>query len=128
MKQKEKNNNRDIAYGGLLFGLLSFMTGLSDLDDEAGYLLLVFGIVFMLSGGGFLIYKKIESDKLKSEALNRVFYNLIQQNSGKISLVQFASATNLPPKQARVFLENKASDFGTVVDVDNDGIITFTFK
>ncbi|MDX9791589.1 MAG: hypothetical protein RBT61_12220, partial [Candidatus Kapabacteria bacterium] len=116
------------AFAGVFIGLFNFIAGLSNLDDEAGYLLFVFGIVFMLSGGGYLVYFKNKSDKLQIEVLNRIFYNLIQQNSGKITLVQFASASNLPAKQARIFLENKATEFGTVVDVDYDGIITYTFK
>ena len=128
MKLKEKNKDKDIAFAGVFLGLFSLIAGLSNLDDEAGYLLFAIGIVFMLSGGGFLFYFKKESDKLQNEALNRIFYNLIQQNSGKITLVQFASATNLPAKKARQFLEDKATEFGTIVDVDYDGIITYTFK
>lgn len=128
MIPKEKNKNKEIAFAGLGIGLFNLIAGLSNFDDEAGYLLFVFGVVFTLSGGGYLIYFKRKSNKLQIEVLNRIFYNLLQQNSGKISLVQFASASNLPANEARKFLEEKASEFGTVVDVDYDGIITYTFK
>lgn len=128
MKDKEIKNKKELSIGGIVFGVFAIITAISYYDDDSALMLLAIGFGFLLTGAGYLVFLNLQKVKLLNEQRDRLFYELLKNNSGRITLIQFASATNLPPKEAREYLEKKATEFGTVADVDYDGVINYTFK
>jgi hypothetical protein len=117
-----------LSWGALFYGLFFGIFGLTFLGDDGGKVMFVCGALLFAAGvfGVFNLRKKkinAENDKM-----NHILYDLIKKNNGKITLLEFAVATNLEAADARKFLESKAAQFGTVVDVDSEGIINYIFK
>lgn len=109
-------------------GLFYTLMGLYYLGDETGYFFLIIGLISFFGGIGYYFNLKKKEKSNNLESLNKIFYSLLEKNNGKLTLVQFAAATNLQAKESRDFLEKKATEFGTVADVDYEGVITYTFR
>lgn len=79
--------------------------------------------------GGWLawgIYKggaKEESDRLKS-----AFFQLLMEGNGRITVIQFAKATQLSGEEAKRYLDEKAKEFNATFDVDDKGGISYYFN
>lgn len=128
MKESDKQDVQKIIIGMFLFGLFNFIIGATDLSDEAGQILFVIGFVMVLGSTGYFIYERNSRKKRQNKLLHKIFYDLVEKNNGDVTLVQFAKATNLSASEARAFLEQKSSEFGTVVNVDEEGVIRYIFK
>lgn len=128
MKTSDKQDEQKIIIGIFLFGLFSFIVGATDLSDEAGQILFVIGFVMVLGSTGYFFYERKSRKKRQNKLLHKIFYDLVEKNNGDITLVQFAKATNLSASEAMAFLEQKSIEFGTVVNVDEEGVIRYIFK
>ncbi|MEN9216553.1 MAG: hypothetical protein Q6K90_04415 [Gloeomargarita sp. HHBFW_bins_162] len=57
----------------------------------------------------------------QQQKLETVFYDLLKQQKGKITLIQLVTESRINPEVARKFLTEKAQFFGAVIDTDARG-------
>lgn len=129
-----------LAGGCLLFGLsitLLATTQLigSDDDDwedraETGLALVMFG--FAPTGlGTWLAWNLRHSNQQTSQSLSlqqeQTFLQLLQNQAGDLTIVQFAAAAQMPVEQAKAFLDQKAQVLNASFDVKDTGAIVYRF-
>jgi hypothetical protein len=117
-----------ISWGTMFYGFFFGIYGLTEISNDAGVFVFVCGLFFTAAGVVGIVVLRKKKSAYAQDSMNRVLYELIKKNNGRITLVEFAIASNLEPGEARKFLESKATQFGTVVDVDNEGTINYIFK
>lgn len=66
-------------------------------------------------------------DLSKDEIYDR-FFQLLQENQGRITLMQFAIATRLSGEEATEYLDKQAIEFNANFDVDEQGNIFYVFS
>jgi biopolymer transport protein ExbB/TolQ len=59
--------------------------------------------------------------------LKAAFYQLLQQNNGRIKLIDFAFKTNLLGKEAKQYLDERAKEFSAAFEVDDQGNVVYCF-
>jgi len=74
--------------------------------------------------GGLMLYTSLRADYY---AIRDRFFQLLQANQGRISLLDFAAATRLEPTIARRYLDGWAKDFFATFEVSEDGDIDYIF-
>ena len=135
MKQENMSNDKItpkqqmiIAWAAIGYGILFGGVGLTDTGKDVGQILVISGCLIFFAGIGGVIYLRKRKQTYESDKLNRMFYELVKKNKGRITTLEFAMITNQNPATARAFIEAKASQFATVPDVDEDGTIIYIFK
>lgn len=86
--------------------------------------LLVFFGLAPASLGGLMLYT---SFKAEHYAIRDRFFQLLQANQGRLSLLDFAAATRLEPAIARRHLDLWAREFSANFEVSADGDIDYIF-
>ena len=62
------------------------------------------------------------------EKLYQCFYELLQSNQGRISVIDFAMAAQVTGPRARAFLDARAKDFFAEFEPSTQGDIFYTFR
>ncbi|NJR49125.1 MAG: hypothetical protein HC780_05705 [Leptolyngbyaceae cyanobacterium CSU_1_3] len=88
------------------------------------WLLLVFFGLAPASVGGLLLYA---GSKASHHALRDRFFQLLQLNQGKVSLIDFATATRLEPAIARRHLDDWAKECSATFEVTDGGDVYYVF-
>ncbi|MEO0536777.1 MAG: hypothetical protein AAF215_23310 [Cyanobacteria bacterium P01_A01_bin.123] len=134
------------TFGGILFSIgLIFLTALIAVmndpeynEDEGPGAYIAASVIFAgppLLGGGFLLWsgfrqgaraKKIQQAKSQAE-LRELFFTLLQENQGEVSVLKFAMASDLEGEAAREYLDARATEFGADFNVSDRGDITYVF-
>ncbi|MBW4518786.1 MAG: hypothetical protein KME16_03670 [Scytolyngbya sp. HA4215-MV1] len=86
-------------------------------------LLVMFGIA-PASLGSWLLHL---SSKVDREVLRDRFFYLLHAQQGRISLIEFATATQLEPTNARRYLDRWAKEFSADFEVTEAGEIYYVF-
>jgi hypothetical protein len=86
-------------------------------------LLATLGLV--LTGVGWLFRRA--SDRVHREGIRDCLYRLLEQQQGRVSLVQFASTVRLEPGVARQYLDAWARECDATFDVTDAGDIYYVF-
>ncbi|NER83134.1 MAG: hypothetical protein F6K42_26995 [Leptolyngbya sp. SIO1D8] len=63
----------------------------------------------------------------KGQALNSLFYAMLQQNQGRISVLEFAMAAQITGTAARSFLDARAKEFFADFEPTQQGDVTYVF-
>lgn len=71
---------------------------------------------------------KEEREKAKSDKLREIFFRLIEENQGDITILRFAKETNLTLEEAKEFLDKQALTLNATFDVTEDGNIFYHFS
>lgn len=101
---EDKQEDRDAALGGLVLGLP------------------------MVTWGAWLVRGLHRQGKQeKYDRLNTNFYKLVKETNGQITVLRFAMENQLPGKQAKEYLDEKAKEFQAAFDVTEDGDIIYRF-
>ena len=74
-----------------------------------------------------LAAEKNEYWELQERAKLSQFYQILETNNGKISLLNFAMQSQLPAAEAREFLDQKAQEFNANFEVSDEGSISYHF-
>lgn len=94
-------------------------------DKAIDYLLLGVPIT---AAGGWLAWTLHQQDRKQvQQRLQSLFYQLLNQNEGKITLMQFALEAQLTAGVAKQYLDEKAKEFGATFNVSEDGQIYYCF-
>lgn len=88
-------------------------------------LMLVFFGLVPTSIGGLLLYSGTLAER---QALRDRFFQLLQMNRGRLSLIDFATATRLEPAIARHYLDGWAKEFSAEFEVSEAGEIYYLFS
>jgi type IV secretory pathway TrbD component len=86
-------------------------------------LLVMFGIA-PASLGSWLLHVSAKVDR---QVLRDRFFELLQAQRGRISLLEFATATQLEPANARCYLDRWAKEFSADFEVSEAGEIYYVF-
>ncbi|WP_088240927.1 hypothetical protein [Calothrix rhizosoleniae] len=111
------------------------------LNTEALYLLditakqgLIFGFPTLAIGGWLALglYRQGKQEKQASEEqasknLQSIFYRMVQENEGRISLLGFAMQSQLPPTTAKEYLDIKAQELNANFKVSEEGSVLYHF-
>jgi len=60
--------------------------------------------------------------------IDTAFYQLIQQNQGRVTLLDFSLKARLPAETAKEYLERRAKEFNADFDVTQQGNILYCFE
>lgn len=93
-------------------------------------LLLVITLVIL--AGVFLRVRPLNQQQQLETAFNRqqlddAFYQLLEEQSSCISLIQLTAASRVDVEQVRKYLERQVKMFGAVPEVDADGDTFYRF-
>lgn len=103
-----------------------------DRDASAG--LFILAVPPIVSGGAiaWALYFHQRSvnrlqQKAEAEQLQKLFYDLVQRQQGRLTVLQFAAAAGLSGTAAKAYLDERAQEFGADFDVESAGEITYKF-
>ncbi len=72
--------------------------------------------------------EKEEREKAKSDKLREIFFRLIEENQGDITILRFVRETNLTVDEAKEFLDKQALTLNATFDVTEDGNVFYHFS
>ncbi len=95
---------------------------------------IIFGVPTLTLGGwlALSLYRQNRREKkvLKqraSENLQSLFYQMIQENKGRVTVLGFAMQSELPAASAKEFLDARAKEFNANFKVSDDGGVSYHF-
>ncbi|MEH2392059.1 MAG: hypothetical protein V7K21_10535 [Nostoc sp.] len=95
---------------------------------------LIFGIPSLTLGGWLALglYRQSRQEKKAlnqqvSDRLQSIFYEMLQANHGRVTVLGFAMQSQLPPANARQYLDEKAKEFNANFKVNEEGAISYHF-
>jgi hypothetical protein len=97
------------------------------------------GIAFAvpsLTLGGWLTLGLCSQNRQQKRALHQqnndriqsLFYQMIQENQGRVTVLGFAMQSKLPPVEARKYLDEKAKEFNANFKVSEEGAVSYHFE
>ncbi|MBW4562098.1 MAG: hypothetical protein KME32_13265 [Mojavia pulchra JT2-VF2] len=96
---------------------------------------LIFGVPTLILGGWLSLGLYSQSRQHKkainqqaSDRLQSIFYQMLQENKGRMTVVSFAMKSELPAIAARQYLDEKAKEFNANFKVTEDGAISYHFE
>ncbi|MBD2358502.1 hypothetical protein H6G41_28480 [Tolypothrix sp. FACHB-123] len=96
---------------------------------------LIFGVPTLILGGwlslGLYHQSRQEKKALNqqmSDRLQSIFYQMLQENKGRMTLLGFAIKSELPAIAARQYLDEKAKEFNANFKVSEDGTVSYHFE
>jgi hypothetical protein len=116
-------------------------SGKDFVNKEALYMLdatarqsFMFGVPTMVLGGWLSLSLYSQSKKQQkalqqqvSDRLQSIFYEMIQQNHGRVTVLGFAMQSQLPAPVAKEFLDEKAKEFNANFKVNEEGALSYHF-
>ncbi|QLE56132.1 hypothetical protein [Nostoc sp. TCL26-01] len=95
---------------------------------------LIFGVPTMIVGSwlGVALYLQNRNSKKAlqqqmSDRLQSTFYEMIQENQGRVTVLGFAMQSQLPATVARQYLDDKAKEFNANFQVNEEGAVSYHF-
>ncbi|MEH1873697.1 hypothetical protein [Nostoc sp.] len=95
---------------------------------------LIFGIPSLTLGAWLVLglYRQSRQEKKAlnqqvSDRLQSIFYKMLQENHGRVTVLGFAMQSQLPAAHARQYLDEKAKDFNANFKVNEEGAVSYHF-
>lgn len=104
--------------------LLTYAASKAEYTPDQAQKLLLRGVP--VTGAGALLLWGLYKKDYK-QRINSVFYQLLNQNQGRITLIQFAFEAQLTAGVAKQYLDEKALDFSATFNTSEDGQIYYCF-
>jgi hypothetical protein len=104
-------------------------------DDNTAVGGLVFGVPTLILGGWLALglysqsrqEKKVLNQQM-DDRLQSVFYEMLEENNGRMTLLGFAMQSQLPAADARQYLDKKAQEFNANFKVSEEGAVSYHFE
>ncbi|MHC5597335.1 MAG: hypothetical protein ACYTXC_15580 [Nostoc sp.] len=103
-------------------------------DDNSAVGGLIFGVPTLTLGTWLALglYRQSRQEKKAlnqqvSDRLQSIFYNMLQENHGRITVLGFAMQSELPAANARLYLDEKAKEFNANFKVNEEGAVSYHF-
>jgi hypothetical protein len=97
-------------------------------DKTSALVLMVFGIPVTAAGGWLALSAAKGGGKDQGDRLKSTFFQLLMEDNGRITVMQFAKATQISKEQARHYLDEKAKEFNATAKADDRGGIAYYFN
>ncbi|MBN3907136.1 MAG: hypothetical protein HWQ35_11410 [Nostoc sp. NMS1] len=95
---------------------------------------LIFGVPSLTLGTWLALglYRQSRQEKKAlnqqvSDRLQSIFYEMIQENHGRVTVLGFAMQSQLPAAHARQYLDEKAKEFNANFKVNEEGAVSYHF-
>ncbi|WP_052672305.1 hypothetical protein [Aliterella atlantica] len=88
---------------------------------------LAFGVPVMAAGGWIVWGLQKQHQKNNSDRLQAIFYQLVQQDKGHISVLNFAIAAQIMPEEAKQYLNKKDRELNATFENNERGGISYYF-
>ncbi len=95
---------------------------------------IIFGLPSLVLGGWLALGMRRQGKKEHSAIakqmdlhLQSMFYRMIAENEGRITVLGFAMQSQLPAAEAREFLDEQAKQFNANFKVSEDGAVSYHF-
>lgn len=92
-----------------------------------GYSWHIFLAITVTSGLGLAVRRFQQQQKQQQELLNSLFYQLIEENQGRITTLDLAMKAKLPANVVQEFLDRQATDFSAHYEITDLGGIIYYF-
>ena len=123
LKKKLKKQRVNLTSSSLLVAL--FIIGLILALAGAIFAVLLIATPFVAA---WWIRKQYHSRKREQQShLNSTFYQLLQDNQGRVTVLDFALKSNLTGLQAKHYLDQQAQEFMADFEVTEQGEIVYCF-
>jgi hypothetical protein len=103
-------------------------------DDNAAVGGLIFGVPTLTLGTWLALglYRQSRQEKKAlnqqvSDRLQSIFYEMLQDNHGRVTVLGFAMQSQLPAAHARQYLDEKAKEFNANFKVNEEGAVSYHF-
>ncbi len=111
----------------IIFGLFFVITGLSEAKEFEAIFFVVLGFTLIVLGVFLILRFKKESQKFENEKNLKILYEFLKKNNKKVTILEFATYSGLPPDKARETIENLAVQVGVSPLIDDEGNIFYKF-
>jgi hypothetical protein len=115
-------------------GSIEFSETSTSVIDDTTVERLIFGIPTLTLGTWLALglYRQSRQEKKAlnqevSDRLQSIFYKMLQENHGRITVLGFAMQSQLPAAHARQYLDEKAKDFNANFKVNEEGAVSYHF-
>ena len=115
-------------------GSIEFSETNTPVIDDTTVERLIFGIPTLTLGTWLALglYRQSRQEKKAlnqqvSDRLQSIFYKMLQENHGRITVLGFAMQSQLPAAHARQYLDEKAKDFNANFKVNEEGAVSYHF-
>ncbi|MGF1936573.1 MAG: hypothetical protein RM347_019660 [Nostoc sp. ChiQUE02] len=103
-------------------------------DDNTAVGGLIFGVPTLTLGTWLALglYRQSRQEKKAinqqvSDRLQSIFYEMLQENHGRVTVLGFAMQSQLPAANARQYLDEKAKEFNANFKVNEEGAVSYHF-
>jgi hypothetical protein len=103
-------------------------------DDNAAVGGIIFGVPTLTLGTWLALglYRQSRQEKKAinqqvSDRLQSIFYEMLQENHGRVTVLGFAMQSQLPAANARQYLDEKAKEFNANFKVNEEGAVSYHF-
>ncbi|MEH2263474.1 hypothetical protein [Nostoc sp.] len=103
-------------------------------DDNAAVGGLIFGVPTLTLGTWLALglYRQSRQEKKAlnqqvSDRLQSIFYEMLEENHGRVTVLGFAMQSQLPATHARQYLDEKAKEFNANFKVNEEGAVSYHF-
>ena len=103
-------------------------------DNNAAVGGLIFGVPTLTLGIWLALglYRQSRQEKKAinqqvSDRLQSIFYEMLQENHGRVTVLGFAMQSQLPAAHARQYLDQKAKEFNANFKVNEEGAVSYHF-
>ncbi|MEH2058092.1 MAG: hypothetical protein V7K97_18410 [Nostoc sp.] len=103
-------------------------------DDNSAVGGLIFGVPTLTLGTWLALglYRQSRQEKKVlnqqvSDRLQSIFYEMLQENQGRLTVLGFAMQSQLPAAHARQYLDEKAKEFNANFKVNEEGAVSYHF-
>ncbi|MFW6359508.1 MAG: hypothetical protein ACOC0N_09920 [Chroococcales cyanobacterium] len=94
------------------------------LDARSG---LILGFPIMFWGIWLAQSAKKQNEDESSDRLQSIFYSLLEEGQGQVSVMRFAMESNLSSSEAERYLMAKAKEYDADFEVNHEGVIYYRF-
>jgi hypothetical protein len=101
----------------LMVVLLTFQKERTQKDQDALLGGLLLGLPSTLAGSWIIWNLRAQRQRDRQIHLQKIFYKLLPENDGKISILQFAIASQVSGEEAKQYLDIKAQEFNANFNV-----------
>ncbi|MEH2091510.1 hypothetical protein [Nostoc sp.] len=103
-------------------------------DNNTAAAGLIFGVPTLTLGTWLALglYRQSRQEKKAinqqvSDRLQSIFYEMLQENNGRVTVLGFAIQSQLPAAHARQYLDEKAKEFNANFKVNEEGAVSYHF-
>ncbi len=99
-------------------------------DDKLSNALAYLVVGLPLAGAGSWIAWRLQqqAEKQQRDRLQSIFYRLLKQGNGHITILQLAMEAQLTGSEARQYLDEQAREFNANFEVNDEGEIFYQFN